>query len=197
MKNILLSFGLLVMLTANSQVSYKDSVQQYLNDYVEKHEVVTGTDKQYFRFFPVTEDFRVVAIFKPTPESKWFTMETSGAVRKTFRTYGILEFSIHDTLIQLPIYQSQGLLNIDEYKNWLFLPFTDLTSGELTYSSGRYIDLQTTDIKDNKVVVDFNKAYNPYCAYVSDKYNCPIPPKENQLPVAITAGEMNFAKPHS
>ena len=86
-------------------------------------------------------------------------------------------------------------MNLGEYKDHLFLPFTDLTSGELTYSAGRYIDLKMSDIVENVVVIDFNKSYNPYCAYVSGKYNCPIPPKENQLPVSILAGEKNFLKP--
>jgi len=84
-------------------------------------------------------------------------------------------------------------MGTEEYKNYLFLPFTDATTGVETYESGRYIDLQTGDIKNNQVVIDFNKAYNPYCAYVSGVYNCPIPPRENHLPVAILAGEKRFA----
>lgn len=85
-------------------------------------------------------------------------------------------------------------MTIEKYKNHLFLPFTDLTSGEETYDNGRYIDLETVDIKNKTVEIDFNKAYNPYCAYVSYTYNCPIPPKENYLPVAILAGEKNYGK---
>ena len=123
-------------------------------------------------------------------------METSGIIKKTFRVYGVLHFTINDTAVSLNIYQSQNLMNTDEYKNHLFLPFTDLSSGEETYAAGRYIDMSTADIINNKVVIDFNKAYNPYCAYVSGKYNCPIPPKENQLPVMIAAGEKTFVKNH-
>jgi uncharacterized protein len=81
------------------------------------------------------------------------------------------------------------LMGNDQYKNYLFLPFTDATTGIETYESGRYIDLQINDIKNNEVLIDFNKAYNPYCAYVSGVYNCPVPPKENHLIVAILAGE--------
>jgi uncharacterized protein (DUF1684 family) len=123
-------------------------------------------------------------------------METSGPIKKTFRVYGILYFTIHDTAVKLNLYQSQNLMTTNEYKNYLFLPFTDISSGEETYAAGRYIDISTEDIVDNKVILDFNKAYNPYCAYVSGKYNCPIPPKENQLAVAIHAGEKIFAQPH-
>ncbi|MEI9910512.1 MAG: DUF1684 domain-containing protein [Bacteroidota bacterium] len=83
---------------------------------------------------------------------------------------------------------------MEEYREQLFLPFTDLTTGEETYTAGRYIDLTFNDIIGDKVVIDFNKAYNPYCAYISGKYNCPIPPKENNLTVAILAGEKNYGK---
>jgi uncharacterized protein (DUF1684 family) len=72
--------------------------------------------------------------------------------------------------------------------------FTDKTTGDQTYHAGRYIDLKIGDINDGKVVIDFNKAYNPYCAYVKGKYSCPIPPRENYLPVAMEAGEKNFGK---
>ena len=86
-------------------------------------------------------------------------------------------------------------MGTDQYKNYLFLPFTDATTGVETYESGRYIDLEINDIKDNLVIIDFNKAYNPYCAYTTG-YNCPIPPAENDLHIAITAGEKAYGKKH-
>ncbi len=180
----------------DSLTSYMDSLDQYIYNYVNNHEVIKGDDTQYFRFFPIDEKYRVLARFKKTNNSKWFSMETSGTIRKTFRIFGSLHFSINDTAVALNIYQSQNLMNMDEYKDQLFLPFSDLTSGEETYVSGRYIDLVISDINEDKVLIDFNKAYNPYCAYVSGKYNCPIPPFENQLNVAIPAGEKNFEKDH-
>ena len=82
-----------------------------------------------------------------------------------------------------------------KYIDHLFIPFNDLTNYEETYGGGRYIDLSLNDIKDGKVVLDFNKCHNPYCAY-SDGYNCPIPPEANRLKVAVKAGEMNFGKEH-
>jgi uncharacterized protein (DUF1684 family) len=75
----------------------------------------------------------------------------------------------------------------------LFIPFNDLTNYEETYGGGRYLDVSTTDIVNGKMVVDFNKSYNPYCAY-SDGYNCPIPPDANKLQVTIKAGEKNYGK---
>ena len=82
----------------------------------------------------------------------------------------------------------------DEYKDYLFIPFTDATNGNETYEGGRYIDILITDISNNTVVIDFNKAYNPYCCYATG-YHCPIPPKENALSVTINAGEKKYTKP--
>jgi uncharacterized protein (DUF1684 family) len=193
-----LFFALVVLATdpGYGQDNYRDSMISYQGFYVQNHEVVTGTDKELFRFFPVDEKYKITASFEKKNDSKWFSMETSGTTRKIFRVYGLLRMVINDTAIKMNIYQSQNLLNSDEYKDQLFLPFTDLTSGEETYGAGRYIDLVIGDIVDNKLVIDFNKAYNPYCAYVSGKYNCPIPPKENDLPVAILVGEKIFEKTH-
>lgn len=181
-------------LTGVGQKTYKDSLHAFIKNYIDKHEVVTGDDKKYLSFYPVNEHFRVTARFEKVSNGKWFTMETSGALKQVFRVYGIIHFAIHDTALTLNIYQSQKLMNVAEFKDQLFLPFTDLTSGEETYAAGRYIDLVFDDILDNKVIIDFNKAYNPYCAYVSGKYNCPIPPRENNLAVAILAGEKNYLK---
>ena len=176
--------------------SYNDSIEAYLKKYVKEHEVVTGKDKELMSFFPVDEKYRISCRFERTPNSQWFKMESSGQIRRNYRTYGILHFKINDTAVTLNIYQSQDLMTTTQYRDHLFIPFTDATSGEETYESGRYIDLEIKDIASDKFTIDFNKAYNPYCAYVSGKFNCPIPPVENRLIVAIRAGEKTFGKQH-
>jgi hypothetical protein len=176
--------------------SYKDSVETYWKKYVKEHEVVTGKDKGLMSFFPVDEQFRINCKFERTTNSPWFRMESSGKIKRNYRTYGILHFTVHDTAVTLSIYQSQDLMTNDQYRDHLFIPFTDATSGEETYESGRYIDLDIKDIVNDRFTIDFNKAYNPYCAYVSGRYNCPIPPAENRLAIAIHAGEKAFKKPH-
>lgn len=176
--------------------SYNDSIEAYLKKYVKEHEVVTGKDKELMSFFPVDAKYRISCRFERTPNSQWFKMESSGQIRRNYRTYGILHFKIIDTVITLNIYQSQDLMTTTQYRDHLFIPFTDATSGEETYESGRYIDLEIKDIASDKFTIDFNKAYNPYCAYVSGKFNCPIPPVENRLIVAIRAGEKTFGKQH-
>ena len=174
--------------------SYKDSVETYLRKYVKEHEVVSGKDKDLMTFFPVDQKYRISCKFERTPNSQWFRMESSGQIKRNYRTYGIIRFTINDTAATLNIYQSQELMTTTQYRDHLFIPFTDATSGEETYESGRYIDLDINDIKNDRIIIDFNKAYNPYCAYVSGKYNCPIPPAENRLAVAIRAGEKAFRK---
>jgi len=192
----LTALAVLAVFVSPAQQTYSDSMQFFIKNYVDKHEVVTGEDKKLLAFYPINKNYRVIANFERVKNGRWFTMETSANSKQTFRVYGTIRFSIHDTAIQLNIYQSQKLMAVPEYKDNLFLPFTDLTSGEDTYASGRYIDLVFDDILDNKVVIDFNKAYNPYCAYVTGRYNCPIPPGENNLSVAILAGEKNYGKKH-
>lgn len=191
-------FVLVAFLSLNysfAQSSYKDSLQAYLDDYVKNHEVVTGDNKKYMEFFPVDETYRVNAKFEKATTVKWFRIATSGKEEKLYRVYGTVSFKINDSTYKLNIYQSQDLLKDPNYKDYLVLLFTDATTGKETYEAGRYIDFTTKDIQNNQLVIDFNKAYNPYCAYEKGKYNCPIPPIENRLPVAIMAGEKIYAKP--
>lgn len=176
--------------------SYSDSLQHYRTAYKINHEVVASTDSASFDFFPADEQYRIIARFTPTKNGKWFSMKTSGTSDKIFRTYGKINFIIDDRPLELKIYQSQSLMVSDEHRDHLFLPFTDQTSGISTYEGGRYIDLNIHDIQQNRVTIDFNKAYNPYCVYTTG-YNCPIPPAENYLDIAIPAGEKNFRKPVS
>ena len=192
---ILISF-LLVNITLAQDKTYKDSIESYFKKYVKEHEVVTGKDKELMSFFPVNEKYRINCKFERTINSPWFRMESSGQIKRNYRVYGIIHFTINDTSVALNIYQSQDLMVTQQYRDHLFIPFTDATSGEETYESGRYIDLEINDIKNDKLLVDFNKAYNPYCAYVSGKFNCPVPPAENRLVVAIRAGEKTFKKKH-
>lgn len=192
MRKILTVLSILSASFTYGQNSYHDSLNEFRNDYVSHHEVVKGEGRKSLDFFPISESAKILARFEHTKETKWITMETSSGRKKTFLVYGYAYFNWRGTDCRLTIYQSQSLMNSDEYKDYLFLPFTDLTNGESTYEIGRYIDLKLGDVNNGQVLLDFNKAYNPYCAYVSDKYNCPVPPKENALSVKLEAGEKKF-----
>lgn len=173
---------------------YTDSIQSYLDGYVKEHEVVTGDDKKYLQFFPIDESYKITAKFEKSTNPSWFNMESTGNKKKLYRVYGTVSFTINNTPLKLNIYQSQSLMEDPQYQNYLLLLFTDLTSGKESYEGGRYLDFTISDIKDDQLIVDFNKAYNPYCAYEKNKYNCPVPPKENNLPIAIRAGEKLYLK---
>ena len=194
MKKIILLLICSLLLVIGYTQSYKDSLKLYQKNYVENHQVVKADDKKHMHFFEVNDQYKVMASFERKENGEWFQMATSGRTKQIYRVYGVLKFTIADTALQLNIYQSQNLMGSDKYKNYLFLPFTDATSGEDSYESGRYIDLTMADIQNNQVIVDFNKAYNPYCAYVDGVYNCPIPPRENTLAIKIKAGEKKYGK---
>jgi uncharacterized protein (DUF1684 family) len=147
----------------------------------------------YLRFFWPKERYRVVAKFKATPEATPFQMPTHSGKAKTYRKYGVLSFRLLGAEYHLEVYQSPELIKREELKDHLFVPFNDISNYEETYGGGRYLDLSLRDIVDNTVVLDFNKAYNPYCAYAAG-YNCPIPPEANRLPIKILAGEKTFGK---
>ncbi len=176
--------------------NYPESLRKYQEQYVKNHGVVKEKDKNNIHFFPVNETYRVQAKFERINEAPWFKMETSGKEKKTYKTYGILYFSLYNTPLKLYVYQSQQLMSTEKYADYLFIPFTDSTNGEESYENGRYLDLSIADVENGRFIIDFNKAYNPYCAYISDVYNCPVPPKENNVPVKIKAGEMKYGKIH-
>ncbi|MFY7743011.1 MAG: DUF1684 domain-containing protein [Flavobacterium sp.] len=146
---------------------------------------------QVLEFFPISEKYFVTATFKRTKKEKPFEMKTTTSRRPLYVKYGELHFEIDGIPCQLNVYQNVEFSKKPGYKNSLFLPFTDYTSGVESYGGGRYIDLEIQ--KGNTWAIDFNQAYNPYCAY-NEKYSCPIVPEENDLKVEIKAGVKAFKK---
>ena len=151
-------------------------------------------DFKYLRFYEPNEKFKVECKFVPT-KGKPFELPTSAGKTKTYVKFGELKFEIDEKKYKLAVYQSLGLKIIPQYRDYLFIPFKDLTNTKGSYGGGRYLDFRMKQLEGEKIYLDFNKAYNPYCAF-SEGYSCPIPPKENHLKVAIEAGEMNFEKNH-
>lgn len=136
-------------------------------------------------FYPLSKDYIADARFTPIDSGAILAMPTSAKKTKYFKEYGKLDFTLRDTPVSLIVYQPDPPHATDP--EGLFLPFTDKTSGNSSYGAGRYIDLSVKDIRKGRLIVDFNKAYNPYCAY-SAHYNCPIPPATNRLQVSVAAG---------
>ncbi len=178
--------------------SYADSIGEFRKQYVkdllaEKRHPISKSDVKNLSFFAADRSYCVWADFTETPGSTPFMVQTHSGKQKPFREYGKLTFYVHDTLLTLHVYQLVDLLNDAAHKDDLFIPFNDLTNYESTYGGGRYIDLSVKDIQNNRVLLDFNKCYNPYCAY-ADGFSCPIPPSENNLRIEIMAGEKAFQR---
>jgi uncharacterized protein (DUF1684 family) len=141
-------------------------------------------------YFAPDTNYIVNAIFQKI-KGKKFEMKTNTPRRPIYRQYGIVTFTLHDTTISLPVYESVSLLkrNRKKYKNYLFLPIKDATSFQDPLESngaGRYLELEKT--KEKTMELDFNELFNPYCAY-TDRFSCPITPEANIIDIRIEAGE--------
>jgi uncharacterized protein (DUF1684 family) len=151
-------------------------------------------DRKSFKsldFFKFDASYIVNAKFVRTPNESEFEMKTTTSRLPVYVKYGIITFNLNGSEYQLNVYQNIDLIKKVGYEDYLFLPFLDLTNGEESYGGGRYIDMRIP--KTDSVEIDFNKAYNPYCAY-NEKYSCPIVPRENFLNTEVRAGVKAFDK---
>ncbi|MBL1279307.1 MAG: DUF1684 domain-containing protein [Fluviicola sp.] len=136
-------------------------------------------------YYDFDATYQLVATFKKD-KGKKFEMPTSTERKPVYRRYGYVYFELAGQKCTLEVYQNLELKKDKKFKDYLFIPFRDKTSTFATYGGGRYLDAKIT--KGKTILLDFNLAYNPYCAY-SYRYSCPIPPVVNTLKVKIEAGE--------
>lgn len=193
MKHPVLTLLFLAALAANGQTGYSDSIYEYQAKYKKDLVEIIHSDTGYVRFYAPDAAYRVNADVELLTDQKFFGMRTSDGRSHRARKYARVTFSLNGKTHHLFAYQLEFLLNSKDNKDNFFIPFLDEGSGELTYGGGRYIDFKTGDIVNSKLLIDFNKAYNPYCAFVTG-YSCPIPPRENTLGTTVAAGEKAFAK---
>jgi len=185
-------------LHAQSSPPYSEEIAEfreaYKHDFLldERAPLKTGEDLAKLRFFEPNERYRVRCAFARTQDAVPFDLPTYSGGTRPYVKYGELHFNWKGLTHTLAVYQSLRLRNTPGLAQHLFLPFNDLTNGESTYGGGRYIDLTVQDVESEKVFLDFNRCYNPWCCY-SDGYSCPIPPAENKLGIAIEAGEKMYA----
>lgn len=176
--------------------SYSEKIAQHREKYkadflVEKGAPLKEADLKYLNFFDTDSNYQVVAKVKVLKNEQAFNMPTYDGTTKEFIRHAQISFVLKERKFKMVLYRSLALMANPLYKDLLFLPFSDETNGTFTYGGGRYIDLNINDIKSKKITIDFNKAYNPYCAY-SDGYRCPVPPQENRLYTSILAGEKMY-----
>lgn len=199
MKKLIFAIIAFVPLTIFAQ-DFKAEIEKHREEYKadflkNSSSPLKKEDFEYLRFYEPNEKFKVTCEFVATKKGKPFDVPTSSGQTATYTKFGELKFEIDGKPYKLAVYQSLRLRNLPQYRDYLFIPFKDLSNGKESYGGGRYLDLRMKEITGEKIYLDFNKAYNPYCAF-SAGYSCPIPPKENHLKVAIEAGEKNFAKEH-
>lgn len=192
--SLLLISSFLITSAQDKTVETSVEFQENLNiEYADKDKSpLMEEDLKTFKaldFFPINEKFIVEAQFIRTKKEKVFKMKTSTSRLPEYKKYGELHFTIDGVACKLNVYQNMDLIKKPGFDDYLFLPFSDLTSGKESYIGGRYVDLRIQ--KGTTWKIDFNKAYNPYCAY-NHKYSCPIVPLENDLTVAILAGVKKF-----
>ena len=136
-------------------------------------------------------NFRKEAQFTRYDQAKRFLMKTTTDRLPEYSLYGVVNFSHKGKNYSLNVYQNIELVKKPGFDKHLFVPFNDETNGKETYGGGRFLDL--TETGTDTLMLDFNLAYNPYCAY-NHKYSCPIPPEENNLKIKIKAGEKKWHK---
>ncbi|WP_312903121.1 DUF1684 domain-containing protein [Chryseobacterium taichungense] len=197
MKNYLFILLLLPVFVFSQKTSVEESeikkFQQELDaEYLNPKETpLRGDNFNNFKqhpFFPIDLKYRVTAKFTKMENAEPFDLPTSSGKTKSYREYGKATFELDGQTYTLTLYQSLDLIKQKKYRDYLFLPFRDLTNGKETYGGGKYMDLKIP--KGNSIILDFNKSYQPYCAYNAYDYNCPVVPEENRLSTEIRAGVM-------
>jgi uncharacterized protein (DUF1684 family) len=147
------------------------------------------TDKQSFTklaYFSPSPAFRVVARLEPfADKTQKLVVSMSDGSEEVYEKFAHAVFSLNGEAHRLLVVKLENTYSI---------LFRDATSGKESYGGGRYIELDPKQVTDSQAVIDFNTAYNPYCAY-NPSYACPLPPAENKLPFAVTAGEKYIAHP--
>jgi uncharacterized protein (DUF1684 family) len=190
---IVVAIILIYSFIPGDKLSYTETIlkhREQTNDFMQHDEESPLPDSLKAEFtgldyFEPDPEFKIRATLETIPGNNVIKMPTSDGQVREYIKYAYASFELlgkqhRVTLLQLVNGEDAGSL---------FLPFGDLTNGKTTYGGGRYLDLESTT--QNRITIDFNLAYNPYCVYSAD-YSCPLPPAENQLEAAIEAGAKNY-----
>ncbi|NLR90559.1 DUF1684 domain-containing protein [Flammeovirga agarivorans] len=181
----------------NGEVKYTERLK---NDRDEKNKLfkskkgspLSDLDRAKFshlNYYDINIKYRVMASLKWAEKPKVIKIATTKEKPRDYKKSAFAKFFIDGNEYKVTLLQA--VIPNPATKGLFMLLFRDLTSGETTYGAGRYIELHNIKKGQMQTLIDFNEAYNPYCAYNED-YDCPMPPLENQLNVAIEAGEKNY-----
>jgi uncharacterized protein len=193
---IVLTFSLITVYGQDTSLAIKEIEDHRAKQEGEMRDKVKSPlqpkDRKKFKhlnYYPIDLKYRVDAKFVRTENQPFFKMKTTTTRLPEYSKYGEVHFTIDAVDYVLNVYQNPEISKRPGFEDYLFIPFTDTTNGNETYEVGRYIEFKIPKSED--VIVDFNQCYNPYCSY-SPTFSCPIPPVENDLPIAIPAGEQKF-----
>lgn len=138
------------------------------------------------KYYPAGIGFVITATISRNAHPDTTLIQMSDNRAEKYLRWGQAKFDVEDKPQQLALYVKAAGTD-----STLFVPFTDLTNGHATYGGGRYLDVPLPEADAPEIELDFNRAYNPYCAY-NNGYSCPVPPADNRLQIAIAAGEKSF-----
>ena len=138
------------------------------------------------KYYPGNPDFALAATITRNKNPDTALVQMSDNRTEKYLRWGTAKFTLNDAPQQLLLF-----LKANGRDSTLFVPFTDLSNGHDTYGGGRYLDTAIPKLDETALTLDFNRAYNPYCAY-NNAYSCPVPPSENRLTVAVAVGEKSF-----
>jgi len=198
-KNILILAALVVALVSlfysfqgsQDQTAYIGEVQKERDDKNEfmrtsAESPLAGKTENFkgLNYYPADVKYKVTAKLTPIQNKKPVILRTSDDKEQRYLEYAYADFELGGKNNRLLLLE---IIDMGPFRGKLFLAFGDQTSAKETYGAGRYLDIVKVP-GSNTITLDFNKAYNPYCAY-TEKYSCPFPPAENLLEVAVEAGE--------
>lgn len=176
--------------TNKAYIAKLEQLREEKDNSMQSGESSPFTDSMEFKglnYFPIDSKYRINAKLTEIDQKKAIALPTSDGKQKSYLTYAYAEFELDGVRNKLLILE---IMDMGPYRGTLFLAFADKTSAAETYGAGRYLDVKKLPGAAS-ITLDFNEAYNPYCAY-NDNYSCPFPPKENILEVAIKAGEKTY-----
>ena len=167
----------------NEYITTIQTLRSNKDSYLKKDTASPIENKANFKglkYFEINPAFKIIGKINKLTSGQTINISMSGGETEEYEAYGNITFEIEGVKCALKIFKT--------LEGNLFLPFKDLTSNKETYGAGRYLDFKINDVNDNQLTIDFNKAYQPFCAY-NHTFTCPVPPAENFLNVSVKAGE--------
>lgn len=198
-KNVILFIAVIVLIItvfysfqgSQDDTAYRKEIEKereekdrFMRTSVESPFANTPAEYTGLNYYPPDMKYRVIATLRPIEDKKPVILTTNDGKEQRYIEYAYAEFKLDGVNNRLLILE---IADMGPFRGKLFLAFGDETSAVETYGAGRYLDVTKTP-GSTTIKLDFNLAYNPYCAYY-DSYTCPLPPRENILPIPIRAGE--------